>query len=347
MRLTLKEIADIVDGKLFLQSGCSDSFIVSRIDSLETAKEDEISFLGNDKYLHFLKDTKAVAILVSKKIDINKYKNKNFIVVDNPQLACSKFLSLIYKDKLSKIKVGISPKATIEEDVELGKNISINHNVVIEKGVKIGDNTKILANVYIGQNVSIGKSCIIYPNVTIREDSKIGDNCILNPGVVIGGEGFGFISVGDKILKKPQLGYVEIGNNVEIGANTTVDRATLPNTTTYIGDNTKIDNLVMIAHNVHIGKNSIIVAQVGIAGSTKIGNNVTIGGQVGIVGHVNIGNNIKIGAKSGIMHDLKDNQILSGYPLQSHKNHLMSLAIIKKLPEMYQQLKKIIKKLNM
>ena len=347
MKLTLKEITNIVNGRLFLQSGYNDNFLVSGINTLETAKEDEIAFLGNDKYLHFLKDTKALAILVSKEIDISKYKNKNFIVVDDPQLACSKFLDIIYEEKLSKIKVGISPKATIEGNVKLGKNISIGHNVIIEEGSKVGDNTKILANVYIGKNVSIGKSCIIYPNVTIREDSKIGDNCILNPGVVIGGEGFGFVSVGDKILKKPQLGYVEIGNNVEIGANTTVDRATLPNTTTYIGDNTKIDNLVMIAHNVHIGKNSIIVAQVGVAGSTKIGDKVTIGGQVGIAGHITIGNNIMIGAKSGITCDLNDGQKLAGYPIQSYRNHLMSLAIIKKLPEMYQQLKKIIKKLNM
>lgn len=346
MKLTLKEIADIVNGKLLLQSSCNDSFLVSGINTLEAAKEDEITFLGNDKYLHFLKDTKAAAILISNKIDVSEYKDKNFIVVSDSQLACGQFLTLIYKEKLSKIKVGISPKATIEENVKLGENISVGHNVVVEEGSKIGDNTKILANVYIGQNVSIGKNCIIYPNVTIREDSIIGDDCIINSGAVIGGEGFGFTSVGDKVLKKPQLGYVELGNNVEIGANTTVDRATLPNTTTYIGDNTKIDNLVMIAHNVHIGKNSIIVAQVGIAGSTKIGDKVTLGGQVGVVGHITIGNNIMVGAKSGINCNLKDNQILAGYPLQPYRNHLQSLAIIKKLPKMYAQLKKIVKKLN-
>jgi UDP-3-O-[3-hydroxymyristoyl] glucosamine N-acyltransferase len=346
MKLTLKKIADIVNGKLLLQKGCTDSFLVNGISTLEEAKEDEITFLGNNKYLHFLKDTKAVAVLVSNKIDISEYKDKNFIIVNDPQLAYGQFLDLIYKEKLSKIKTGISPRAIIEDNVELGSNISVGHNVIIEEGSKIGDDTKILANVYIGKNVSIGKNCIIYPNVTIREDSKIGDDCIINSGAVIGGEGFGFVPMGNTILKKPQLGYVEIGNNVEIGANTTIDRATLPNTKTYIGDNTKIDNLVMIAHNVQIGKNSIIVAQVGIAGSTKIGDKVTLGGQVGIVGHITIGNNIMVGAKSGIMHDLSDNQILSGYPLQSHKEHLKSLAIIKKLPEMYIQLKKIVQKLN-
>jgi len=346
MKLTLKEVVSIVNGNLILQNGCNDSFVISGINTLESAKEDEITFLGNDKYLHFLKDTKAIAVLVSNKIDVSQYKDKNFIVVSDPQLAYGQFLTLIYKEKLSKIKVGISPKATIEENVELGKNISVGHNVVIEENSKIGDNTKILANVYIGQNVTIGKNCIIYPNVTIREDSKIGDDCIINSGAVIGGEGFGFVPMGDQVLKKPQLGYVELGNNVEIGANTTIDRATLPNTTTYIGDNTKVDNLVMIAHNVHIGKGSMIVAQVGIAGSTKIGDKVTLGGQVGIVGHVTIGNNIMVGAKSGINCDLKDNQVLAGYPLQSYRNHLQSLAVIKKLPEMYAKLKKVLKKLN-
>lgn len=346
MNLTLKEIANIVNGKLVLQNGCVDNFVVSGINTLESAKEDEITFLGNDKYLHFLKDTKAVAILVSSKINVDEYKDKNFIVVNDPQLAYGQFLTIIYKEKLSKIKVGISPKATIENNVELGKNISIGHNVVVEEGSKIGDNSKILSNVYIGQNVTIGKNCIIYPNVTIREDSKIGDDCIINSGVVIGGEGFGFVPMGNQILKKPQLGYVEIGNNVEIGANTTIDRATLPNTTTYVGDNTKIDNLVMIAHNVHIGKNSMIVAQVGIAGSTKIGNNVTLGGQVGVAGHIEVGDNIMVGAKSGINGNLKSNQILAGYPIQSYRGHLQSMAIIKKLPELYNQVKKIIKKLN-
>lgn len=346
MNLTLKEIAGIVKGDLVLQTGCSDDFSVKGINTLESAKNDEITFLGNDKYIHFLKDTKAIAILISNKFDYSQYKEKNFIVVADPQLAYGQILTIIYKENLSKIKVGISSKATIEENVDLGKDISIGHNVVIERNSKIGDNTKILSNVYIGQNVKIGKNCIIYPNVTIRENSILGDDCIINPGVVIGGEGFGFVSVENQVLKKPQLGYVEIGNNVEVGANTTIDRATLPNTKTYIGDNTKIDNLVMIAHNVHIGKNSMIVAQVGIAGSTKIGNNVTLGGQVGVAGHLELGDNLMIGAKSGISGNLKGNQVLVGHPIQPFRNHLQSMAIIKKLPELYSQVKKILKKLN-
>ena len=346
MNLTLKQIAELVKGNLVLQTGISEDFVISGINTLEGAKNDEITFLGNDKYVHFLKDTKAAAVLIADKFDYSQYKDKNFVVVSDPQIAYGEFLTLMYKEKLSKIKPGISAKAFIDNTVELGQNPSIGHNVVIEGKTKIGDNAKIMANVFIGENVKIGKNCIIYPNVTIREDSVIGDDCIINSGAVIGGEGFGFIPMGEQMLKKPQLGYVEIGNNVEIGANTTVDRATLPGTTTKIGDNTKIDNLVMIAHNVQIGNNSIIVAQVGISGSTKIGNHTTLAGQVGIVGHVNIGNNVMIGAKSGISGNIKDGEVVVGYPYQPIREHLQTFAIIKKLPKIYAQIKKIVKKLN-
>ncbi len=346
MNLTLKQIAELVKGKLVLQTQISEDFVINGINTLENAENDEITFLGNDKYVHFLKDTKAAAVLIADKFDYSGYKDKNFITVADPQLAYGEFLTIMYKEKLAKIKPGISAKAEIAETVKLGKDISVGHNTVIEENTEIGGNTKIMANVFIGENVKIGKNCIIYPNVTIREDTKIGDDCIINSGVVIGGEGFGFIPMGEQMLKKPQLGYVEIGNNVEIGANTTIDRATLPNTTTYIGNNTKIDNLVMIAHNVHIGNNSIIVAQVGIAGSTKIGNHTTLAGQVGIVGHVTVGNNVMVGAKSGISGNIKDGEVVVGYPLQPIKEHLQTFAVIKKLPKIYSQIKKIIKKLN-
>ncbi len=346
MDLTLKEIAALVKGNLVIQTGISPDLSVKGINTLENAKNNEITFLGNDKYIHFLKETKAAAVLIADKFDYSRYKDKNFIVVKDPQLAYGEFLTLMYKEKLSRIKPGISPKATIDETVELGQNPSVGHNVVIEAKTKIGDNAKIMANVFIGENVKIGKNCIIYPNVTIREDTVIGDDCIINSGAIIGGEGFGFIPMGEKMLKKPQLGYVEIGNNVEIGANTTIDRATLPETTTKIGDNTKIDNLVMIAHNVHIGNNSIIVAQVGISGSTKIGNHTTIAGQVGVVGHITVGNNVMIGAKSGINGNVKDGEVLAGHPIQPIREYLQTNAVIKKLPKMYSQIKKIIKKLN-
>jgi len=337
MNLTLKEIAGIVNGKLIGQENC----IIVGVSAIQDAMVGYITFLGNKKYTHFLKDTKASAIFVSEDIDVDEYKNKNLIVVKDPQLAFSKMLVIIDKQRLDKIRPGVSPKATLEESVVLGKNITIGHNVVIENHTVIGDNTKILANTFIGNDVVIGKNCLIYPNVTIREKTIIGDNCIIHPGVVIGGDGFGFAATGEKI---PQIGHVEIGNNVEIGSNTTIDRAAIGKTC--IGNNTKIDNLVMIAHNVQIGENTIIVSQVGIAGSTKIGNKVTLGGQVGVVGHITVGNNVMVGAKSGISGNLKDNQVVAGHPLLPYRKHLESLALIKKLPELFLQVKKIIKKLN-
>ncbi|MBR3653891.1 MAG: UDP-3-O-(3-hydroxymyristoyl)glucosamine N-acyltransferase [Elusimicrobia bacterium] len=337
MNLTLKEIAGIVNGKLIGQ----EDFVVVGVGAIQDAVSGQISFLGNKKYTHFLKDTKASAIFVGEDINVEEYKDKNLIVVKDPQLAFSKMLVIIDKQRLDKIKPGISPKATIEPNVVLGKDITIGHNVVVEENTKIGDNTKILANTFVGSDVVIGKNCLIYPNVTIREKTIIGDNCIIHPGVVLGGDGFGFAATGEKI---PQIGHVELGNNVEIGSNTTIDRAAIGKTS--IGNNTKIDNLVMIAHNVQVGENTIIVSQVGIAGSTKIGNRVTLGGQVGIVGHITVGDNVMVGAKSGISGNLENNQIVSGYPIQPLRKHLESLALIKKLPELFSKIRKISKKLN-
>ena len=337
MKLTLKEIAGIVNGKVIGQ----ESIVIVGVGAIQDAMVGHISFLGNKKYTHYLKDTKASAIFVTEDINVEEYKDKNFIVVKDPQLAFSKMLVIIDKQRLDKIKPGVSPKATLEESVVLGKDVTIGHNVVVEDHTVIGDATKILANTFIGSDVVIGKNCLIYPNVTIREKTIIGDNCIIHPGVVIGGDGFGFAATGEKI---PQIGHVEIGNNVEIGSNTTIDRAAIG--TTKIGNNTKIDNLVMIAHNVQVGENTIIVSQVGIAGSTKVGNRVTLGGQVGIVGHITIGDNVMVGAKSGISGNVKDNQIVSGLPLQPIKEHLKTLALIKKLPEMFASIKTILKKLN-
>ncbi len=337
MNLTLKEIAGIVNGKLIGQEDC----VIVGVGAIQDAMVGHISFLGNKKYTHYLKDTKASAIFVTEDIDVEEYKDKNLIIVKDPQLAFSKMLVIIDKQRLDKIKPGVSPKATLEETVVLGTDVTIGHNVVIENHTVVGDNTKILPNTFIGSDVVIGKNCLIYPNVTIREKTIIGDNCIIHPGVVIGGDGFGFAATGEKI---PQIGHVEIGNNVEIGANTTIDRAAIGKTS--IGNNTKIDNLVMIAHNVQVGENTIIVSQVGIAGSTKVGNRVTLGGQVGIVGHITIGDNVMVGAKSGISGNLTGNQIVSGHPLLPYRKHLESLALIKRLPELFSQVKKIIKKLN-
>ncbi|MCL2390522.1 MAG: UDP-3-O-(3-hydroxymyristoyl)glucosamine N-acyltransferase, partial [Endomicrobia bacterium] len=217
-------------------------------------------------------------------------------------------------------------------------------NVVIEDGAWVGDGTKIFPNVYIGKNSKVGKNCIFYPNVVIRENVIAGDRVILQPSVVIGGDGFGFVTVDGVNQKIPQIGRVEIGDDVEIGAHTTIDRATVD--ATRIGKGTKIDNLVMIAHNVQIGENCIIVALTGIAGSAKIGNNATIGAQVGIAGHIKIGNNVTISSQSGVGGDLHDGEIVGGNPLTELKQSIKIRATLRKLPEMYNDIRKIKKEIE-
>jgi UDP-3-O-[3-hydroxymyristoyl] glucosamine N-acyltransferase len=340
MQLTSSKLATIVSGELIGDK----NIVLTGVNGLSEAKENEISFLGNLKYITEALKTNAGIILVANDIDISKFKKKNIIRVLNPKYAYSMVLSIIEKEKIDLIKAGIHEFTFIVDSVKLGKDVYLGQCVVIESGTEIGDNTKIFPNVYIGRNVKIGSDCIIYSNVVIREDTLICDRVVIHPGVVIGGDGFGFVHVGNKIQKIPQIGRVEIGSDVEIGANTTIDRATVD--ATRIGSGTKIDNLVQIAHNVQIGKNCIIVAQVGISGSTKLGNNVIIGGQSGLAGHLKIGDNVVIASQSGISRDIKDNECVGGNPVTSINQSLKIRVLIRKLPEMYRDLKRIKKSLG-
>jgi UDP-3-O-[3-hydroxymyristoyl] glucosamine N-acyltransferase len=340
MKLTAAELANIVAGELVGDK----SIILTGANDISRAKNNEISFLGNLKYFAEALKTEAGVIFVSDDIDISKFQNKNIIKVSNPQYAYSIALSIIEKERLSSIEKNIHKSAFIAGSAKVGKDAYIGHNVVIESGAEIGDDARIFPNVYIGKDVKIGKNCLIYPNVVIRENTIINDRVILQPGVVVGGDGFGFVSVGAKSQKIPQIGRVEIGNDVEIGANTTIDRATVG--ATKIGDGTKIDNLVQIAHNVTIGKNCVIVSQTGISGSTHLGNNVAIGGQTGLVGHLKIGNNVMIASQSGISRDIKDGQQVGGNPMASINQSIKIRALMRKLPDMYQDIKKIKKSLE-
>ncbi|MDD3064856.1 MAG: UDP-3-O-(3-hydroxymyristoyl)glucosamine N-acyltransferase [Endomicrobiaceae bacterium] len=341
MKITAEEIAKIINGKV---AGDKD-IIITGASNLSDAAASDITFFGGDKkLLSLVPDTKAGVIIYPDNISYEHLGSKNLILVSNPYLAFAKILTIIDNERLSNIRPGISRKSTVSESATIGENVTVSDNVVIEEKVFIGKNTKILPNVYIGADVSIGDNCLIYPNVTIRNNVKIGTGCILQSGVVIGGDGFGYKTVGSEVFKIPQIGTVEIGNNVEVGSNTTIDRATTGKTV--IGDNTKIDNLVMIAHNVKIGRNCKIVAQVGIAGSTEIGDNVTLAGQVGLSGHIKIGNNVMVGAKSGIMSDIEDGSVVFGSPAQPIKEHMKMFAVMKKLPEIYGKIKKLEKFLD-
>ncbi|MDR1941953.1 MAG: UDP-3-O-(3-hydroxymyristoyl)glucosamine N-acyltransferase [Endomicrobium sp.] len=340
MNMTTGRLAEILSGELI---GNPDE-IVTGVSGLAQAKKGDLSFFGNPKYLSDALNTKASAILISKDTDALAFKEKNVIKVQNPQYSYAIILSIIEKERFNSIEIKIHPCASISDKAKIGANAYIGQNAVIEAGAVIGNNAKIFPNVYIGSNVKIGDDALIYPNVVIRENAIIGDRVILQPGSVIGGDGFGFATIDGKNQKIPQIGTVEIGDDVEIGANTTIDRATVE--TTKIGSGTKIDNHVQIAHNVQIGQNCIIVAQSGIAGSTKIGNNTTIAAQVGIVGHLTIGSNVLISSQSGISGNISDGQKVGGNPQCQLQQSIKIRAIMRKLPEMYSDLKQIKKEIK-
>ena len=241
-------------------------------------------------------------------------------------------------------KVGIEENVYMGENVKIGKNVWIGKFSYIEKNTEIGDNTKIFPNVYIGENVRIGKNVLIFPFVYIHGNCIIGNNVIIHSGAKIGTPGFGYVKINGEYKFIPQIGNVIIEDDVEIGANTTIDRATLG--TTIIKRGTKIDNLVQIAHNVEIGENTVIAAQTGIAGSTKVGKNVIIAGQVGIVDHAIIEDNVIIAAKSGVSGNLKKNKIYSGYLAREHKKVIKSYSLFYRLPEIYKTIKELKKEIE-
>lgn len=295
------------------------------------ASENEITFAGEEKFLKNLDKTKARVVIVPN-IELPEIGKVYLKVNKSPRELMPKLLHFFKRETKPMVDM-------IEKSAQIGNNVNIAKNAYIGHDVIIGDNVKIYPNVTICEGVKIGDNSVIYPNVTIREFCTLGNNVIIQPGAVIGSDGFGFVKVNGNNTKIDQIGAVRIGNNVEIGANTTVDRGAIGDTV--IGDYTKIDNLVQIAHNDVIGENCLFVSQVGIAGSTKIGDNVTIAGQTGVAGHIELGSNIIIGAKSGVTGDVANNQILSGYPLVPHKEDLKIKISLKKLPELLKRVKKL------
>ncbi|WP_294703489.1 UDP-3-O-(3-hydroxymyristoyl)glucosamine N-acyltransferase [uncultured Fusobacterium sp.] len=300
------------------------------------AQEDSLTFASDEKFLKKLNETKAKVILVPD-IPLPNIGKMYLVVKENPRTLMPKLLNFFKKTTKPFEKM-------IEDSSKIGKNVRIAPNVYIGHDAIIGDNVVIYPNVTIGEGVIIGEGTVIYSNVSIREFCKIGKNCVLQPGAVIGSDGFGFVKVNGNNTKIDQIGSVVIEDNVEIGANTTVDRGAIGDT--IIKKYTKIDNLVQIAHNDIIGENCLIVSQVGIAGSVEVGNNTTLAGQVGVAGHLKIGSNVVIAAKSGVAGNVGDNQILSGYPLMDHREDLKVKISMKKVPELIKKVREIEKKLQ-
>ncbi|MCM8818957.1 MAG: UDP-3-O-(3-hydroxymyristoyl)glucosamine N-acyltransferase [Candidatus Omnitrophica bacterium] len=337
MNKKVKEIAEIIEGKVIGDS----EIVITGISGIKEAKPGDLTFIANKKYKNLLYTTKASAVIVGP--DITNSVNTTLIQVENPSLAFAKIMSLVGPEPIS-FASGIHPTAIIGKNVKLGKDVSIQPYAIIEDYVKIGDKSIIGAGVYIGHYTEIGSDCLIYPQVVIRERIKIGDRVIIHPGTVIGGDGFGFATVKGVHHKIPQIGTVEIGNDVEIGSNVTIDRARFDKT--YIGNGVKIDNLVQIAHNVYIGDNSIIVAQVGISGSTIIGKNVIIAGQAGIIGHITVGDNAMIGGKAGVTKNVPPNAHVTGFPAREKWEDMRYQAYIRKIPELIDKIKDLEEKIK-
>jgi len=328
--MKLGKIADLINAKIV---GDSEIEITGAC-GIKEAKNGDITFLADKKNIKYIHTTDASAIIVRDEI---KESPKSMLIVDNPHLAFAKVLEIFYKKPFAPL--GISDKAVIGKDVNLGENVTIYPLAYISNNINIGARVIIFPGVYIGEGVSIGDDSIIYPNVTIRENVIIGKRVIIHAGTVIGSDGFGYVFEKGQHYKIPQIGGVVIEDDVEIGANVTIDRATTGNT--LIGSGTKIDNLVQIGHNVKIGKNCIIIAQVGIGGSVEIGNNVILAGQVGIRDHVKISDNVKVGAQSGVAHDIPRDEIFSGTPAIPHKTWLRAQNIYNKLPNYIKRLKEL------
>jgi len=332
MKKTLKEIIKITGGEIL---GNEDT-IITNVAGITEAKKGDITFVSNPKYKQYIGSTNASAIII-KESQKDKVKIPA-IVSKNPYLSYAKIIMHIAKE-IEKHPSGISKNCSISKSAKIGENVAISDFVAVDENSKINDGTTIYPNCYIGRNSKIGKNCLIYSNVTIRENIIIGNNVIIHAGTVIGSDGFGYVQENGLFKKIPQIGIVEIADDVEIGANVTIDRATTGKT--FIGQGTKIDNLVQIAHNVHIGENSIIVSQAGISGSTKIGNGVTIAGQAGLVGHITVGDGAVIAAQSGVIGDVAPHETVSGYPARPHKHAMKIYALIQKLPELFEEIKKL------
>lgn len=332
---SLEEIGKIVGGEVIGRSDIP----ISGVSGIEEAKKGNITFFVNPKFLPLVYKTHASAILAAKEIPDC---NIAMIIVPNPYLAFVKLINLFYVEERKPF--GVDKSAVIGENVKLGKDISIYPFVVVEDNVEIGDRVTIMPGGFIGRNSKINEDTIIYPNVSVRESTEIGKRVIIHSGTAIGGDGFGFLQENGKHIKIPQVGSVVIEDDVEIGSNVSIDRATLGKT--IIKQGTKIDNLVQIGHNVIIGENNILVSQVGISGSCVIGDNVLLAGQVGIADHVRIGDNVIVGAKSGVGRDLKANSIVSGAPAYPHHKWRRTQVCLHKLPEFFKKLRKLEKKIS-
>ncbi len=349
MKFTLQQLAGLLNGKIE-GDDTQTVYKLGKIDETETDQQGAICFLANPKYEPFIYQTNATAVIVSETfVPKQPITNTNLIWVKDAYSAFTTLLEQyenITKTQYLAKKIGIEQPAFVSQQAQLGENVYVGAFAYIASGAKIGNNVKIYPQSYIGENVEIDDNTLIYAGVKIYQGCQIGKNCILHAGVVIGAEGFGFAPQADGSYKNiPQLGNVILEDDVNIGANSTIDRATLGSTIVRKG--TKIDNLVQLGHNVEVGKNTVIASQTGVAGSAKIGDNCMIGGQVGVNGHINIISNTKVGGKTGVNADVKESgRTLFGVLAMDYTTFIKSYIIFKKLPDIKKRVDELEKKLK-
>ncbi|HPF97303.1 MAG: UDP-3-O-(3-hydroxymyristoyl)glucosamine N-acyltransferase [Flavobacteriaceae bacterium] len=331
MKFTAEQIAGILEGDVVGNPNVE----VSKLSKIEEGTEGSLTFLANPKYQPYIYTTKASVTIVNKTFVPESPLSTTLIKVEDAYKSFSKLLE--YYNMVKMNKTGIEQPSFISETAQYGDNIYIGAFSYLGDNVKIGNNVKIYPNTYIGDNSIIGDDCVIFSGAKIYSETKIGNSCVINSGCIIGADGFGYApNENGEYSKVPQTGNVIIEDFVDVGAGTTIDRATLGST--IIRRGVKLDNQIQIAHNVEIGKNTVIAAQTGVAGSTKIGENCVIGGQVGIVGHITIGSRVKIQAQSGIGRNIKDDEVLQGSPAFGYGDYNKSYVYFKNLPKIVKQI---------
>lgn len=339
MKFTAQQIAAQLEGTVEGDPNVE----IFQLSKIEEAQEGSLTFLSNPKYTPFIYKTQASVTIVNQ--DFVAEDDLTTTLVRVPNAYDSFTVLLDYYNKVKTGKTGTSESAVIDPTVVMGKNCFVGHLSCIEEETEIADDVKIFSQVFIGSNVSIGSGTIVFPGAKILDDTIIGKNCIIHSGAVIGSDGFGFAPQKNGAYKKiPQTGIVVLGDYVDVGSNSTIDRATLG--VTSIASGVKLDNQIQIAHNVEIGENTVIAAQTGIAGSSKIGKNCVIGGQVGIIGHITIGDNVKIQGQSGVISSIKENSKIQGTPAFSYNAYNKSYVHFKNLPDLAKEIHRIIKKLD-
>ena len=338
MEFSAKQIAAFVQGEIVGDENAT----VHTFAKIEEGVPGALSFLSNPKYTPYIYETKSSIVLVNKDFIPEQPISATLIKVNNAYESLAKLMTL-YEQSHPK-RVGIDPLAYVAPTAQIGKDVYLAPFACVGDGAIIGDGTELHPHATVGRNAKVGTNCILYTHATVYHDCIVGNNCIMHAGSVVGADGFGFAPTLDGYEKIPQIGIAILEDNVEIGANTCIDRATMGATIIHKG--VKLDNLVQIAHNVEVGANTVMASQVGVAGSTKIGEWCMFGGQVGIAGHITIGDKVVLGAQSGVPGSLKENQQLIGTPPMEMKPYFKSQAVFRKLPDMYKELNALRKELN-